>query len=58
MLTLLEIRDRLERYCIARAAREAQMPYNTVYRLARGKVTNPSYETLAKLSAYLTENGE
>lgn len=53
MLSLSEIREGLGRACIARAARQTGLAYHTVYRIARGAVTNPSYDTLMKLSTYL-----
>lgn len=53
MLQPADIRDRLSRMCIARVARETGLAYHTVYRIAKGSVTNPNYDTMEKLSAYL-----
>lgn len=55
MLPLEEIRARLGRVCIARAARETGIHYNGVYRIAKGMVKNPSYDTAKTLSDYLTQ---
>lgn len=53
MPSIEELRARLSRVCIARAARVTGLHYNTVYRIAKGTKKNPSYETIRKLSDYL-----
>lgn len=53
MMTLPEIRSQLERVCIARAAKEARLGYHTVYRIARGTVSNPNHDTIKALSDWL-----
>lgn len=55
MLPLDEIRLRLGRACIARAARESGLHYNIVYRIAKGMVKNPTYESVKALSDHFTQ---
>lgn len=54
MLSLPEIQERLGRACIARAARKTGLAYHTVYRISKGKVTNPNLDTMVRLSDWLT----
>ena len=53
MLNLEQIRHLLSDRNIAQVSRESGIYYNTVYRIANGKV-DPSYSVLRKLSDYLT----
>ena len=53
MKTIEELRERLSRYCLARVSRQTGLHYNVVYRVARGTVKNPSYDTVLRLSNYL-----
>lgn len=57
MLTLDEIKDRLKDMNLMRVASKAGIHYNALYRLANGG-TNPSYETVQKLIAYLDGTNE
>lgn len=54
MLTLEQIRKRLEPMNLALVAKACGIHYNTLYRLAKTDA-NVSYETVKKLSDYLTE---
>ena len=53
MLSLEQIRNRLERKCIARAAKGSGLHYNTVYRIAKGITENPGIASIAALSDWL-----
>lgn len=55
MLTIEEIRSRLEDRNIKAVAERAGVHFNVIYRLMSGQ-SNPSYETLKRLSAYLEKN--
>lgn len=52
MLTLEQIRDRLADRNLHQVAERAGIHRQTLYRIASGQ-TQPSYETLRKLSEYL-----
>ena len=52
MLTLDEIKEQLTDRNIKQVASKAGVHQNAVYRLMRGQ-SNPSYETVKKLSNYL-----
>lgn len=53
MLNLEQVRHLLAERNIAQVSRESGLYYNTVHRIANGKV-DPSYSVLRKLSDYLT----
>lgn len=53
MLPLDEIRSRLNRVCIARAAKATSLHYNTVYRIAKGVTRDPKQHVMAELSDWL-----
>ena len=57
MLTLEEIRKRLEDRRLNMVAEATGLHYNTVRNIAVGENTNPTYEVFKALSDYLT-NGE
>jgi DNA-binding phage protein len=52
MLTLDVIRHKLINHNLKAVAADSKLHYNAVYRLMNGQ-TNPSYETVKKLSDYL-----
>ena len=52
MMTLAEIRERLEDRNLKVVAAKAGINKNTLYRLVNG-ASDPSYETVVKLVAYL-----
>lgn len=52
MLTLEEIRKRLDHSNLQAVADETGLPYNVVYRFVK-KGSNPYYKTAQKLSEYL-----
>ena len=52
MLTLDEIRKRLEHSNLQAVSEETGLAYNVVYRFVK-KGTNPYYQTAQKLSEYL-----
>ncbi len=52
MMTLEEIKNQLQDANLKRVAERAGVHYNALYRLMNGN-TNPSYETVKKLSDYL-----
>jgi predicted transcriptional regulator len=51
MLTLEQIKQKLEDANLKRVAEKAGVHYNSLYGLMRGR--NPSYDTVKKLSDYL-----
>ena len=53
MLTSEQVRHLLAERNLREVARESDLHYNIVYRVANG-TTRPSYETVKKLSDYLT----
>lgn len=55
MLTLKQIRNRLEDRNIQAVSRKTGLHFNTLHRIKRGETT-PSYATLERLSAYLEDN--
>lgn len=54
MLTLEDIRKRLEDRRLNMVAEATGLHYNTVRNIAVGDNTNPTYEVLKALSDYLT----
>lgn len=56
MLTIEEIRKRLEDRNVRLVAERAKVPYNVVLRVARGTTQNPTYNTTKALSEYLEGN--
>jgi DNA-binding Xre family transcriptional regulator len=56
MLKIDEIRERLRDRRLTVVADETGLAYDTVRRVAAGKFTNISYETVARLSDYLEKN--
>jgi len=58
MLRLNEVRQRLKDRNLKEVARQIDVPYDTVRRIAIGKFTNPSYFAVEKLSDYLTKEIE
>lgn len=55
MLTLNDIRKRLQDRNIQAVSRNTGLHFNTLHRIKRGD-SMPSYATLERLSAYLEEN--
>lgn len=55
MLTVEEIRAKLEDRHIKKVAQKSGVHYNVIYRLMSGQ-SNPSYETLKKLTEYLEQH--
>lgn len=53
MLTLEEIRHRLQPMNLQYVSRETGLHSNIVYRLAKGNTPDPRYETVKKLSDWL-----
>lgn len=53
-MTLLEIRERLSDRNLTTVAERTGLSYPTVYMIAKGRQTNPSYSTIEKLTQYLT----
>lgn len=51
MLTLEQIKERLQDSNLAKVAQKAGIHYNSLYGLMKGR--NPSYDTVKKLSDYL-----
>jgi len=54
MLTLEEIKKRLEDRRLNMVAEATGLHYNTVRNIAAGENTNPTYEVIKALSDYLT----
>ncbi len=54
LLTLDEIKRRLEDRNLSEVARRVGMNRQQVWLIAAGHNTNPSYETIKRLSDYLT----
>lgn len=55
MLTLAQIKKRLEDRNLREVARRTGLHYNTILGYARGEVKDPPISTAQKLSEYLTE---
>ena len=53
MLTLEEIRERLKDRNLKKVSEHLDMHYATLTRIANGGITNPTYETVEKISNYL-----
>jgi len=53
MLTLEEIRSRLEDKNLKEVSRRTGIGYNNLYGIAKGIRVNPTYNVLEKLSNYL-----
>jgi transcriptional regulator with XRE-family HTH domain len=54
MMTIDEIRAALQDRRLTVIAAQTGLHYNTVSAIKRGEQTNPQYDTLIKLSTYLT----
>ncbi|AIM40820.1 transcriptional regulator [Idiomarinaceae phage Phi1M2-2] len=54
MLSLNEIRKRLQPMNLSVVAEQTGVSYNAIYRLAKGK-TSPKYETVQKVAQWLEE---
>lgn len=52
-MTLQEIREALSDRNLKEVSRLTDIHYTTVYGIATGKHTNPTYQTFRKLEAYL-----
>lgn len=57
MLSLEQIVERLNDRKLTVVAEVTGLHYNTVYRVATGKIADPSYGVVKKLSDYLTIEG-
>jgi predicted transcriptional regulator len=55
MLTLDEIKKRLEPMNLKAVAKETGISYNAIYRMAKGD-TNPKYETVQKITKWIEDN--
>jgi len=53
MMTLENIRDALKDRKLSVVARKTGLHYNVVHSFASGRVKNPSYETVIKLTEYI-----
>lgn len=54
-MTIDQIREALRDRRLVVVARECGLHENTVYRIMSGANANPSYETIRKLSEYLSK---
>lgn len=53
MLTPEQIREAIKPFCLARVAREANLPYHTVYRLVNNPEREPLFSTVAAVSKFI-----
>jgi transcriptional regulator with XRE-family HTH domain len=53
VLTLIQIKNKLEDRNLKEVSKKSGVKYGTLYNIATGKNDNPSYKTLEKLSDYL-----
>lgn len=58
MLTIEEIRERLQDRRLAMVADTTGIHYATLQAIRIGKVTNPSYDTVKALSDYLEDKSK
>lgn len=56
MLTLDEIRDKLDDRILKKVAKAVDLNYNTIRDIANGSQKNPSYAVVLKLTNYFKEN--
>jgi transcriptional regulator with XRE-family HTH domain len=54
MMSVEEIRNKLQGMNIKKVARDTSLHFNTIYSIANGKKKNPSYNVVLKLSEYLS----
>lgn len=52
MMTLNEIKAKLEDLNLSAVSRKTGISYTTLFAIKTGSSKNPSYETVAKLAAY------
>ena len=55
MLNLEEVREKIKDRKLRVVAEQTGLNYNTVWRVATGRVKEVSYDTIKKLSDYLEE---
>lgn len=53
MLTLIQIKKKLEDRNLKEVSKKSGVKYGTLYNIATGKNDNPNYKTLKTLSDYL-----
>lgn len=55
MMLVEEIRRKLHGMNIKKVSRDTGLHFNTIYSIANGKKTNPTYNVVLKLSEYFGE---
>lgn len=58
MMTLEQVKEKLQDRNIAEVARRCELPYRTVFTISNGTNKNPSYNSVVKLVNYLSEVGK
>lgn len=53
MLTIEQIRDKLQGANLSQVAKDTGLHYNQVWRIATGVDTNPTYKTMLKISEWV-----
>ena len=56
MMTLEQVKEKLQDRNIAEVSRRCNLQYKTVFDIATGRNKNPSYNTVLKLINYLEGN--
>ena len=56
-MQLEEVREKLKPFNLKEVAKATGLKYQTVYWIASGRSTNPSYETVSTLVKFLREIG-